>query len=95
MQKTKRACRTKQQWQEIIDRFSESELSAPKFCTEQNISYASFMKWKQSLLGTGKRTAKKKLPEFVELTPPTAPSSQWAIELDLAPGIQLRIARNV
>ncbi len=93
MQNTKRNRRTRQQWQEIVDRYRESGLTAPKFCAEQNISYASFMKWKQSLPDGG--ADQEKLPEFVELTPTSTLPSQWHIELDLAPGIQLRIARSV
>lgn len=86
----KRVRRTLEQWQEILEQHHASNLSAAKFCAERGISYASFSKWKQRLLvSTDQNTAP---PAFVELTTPSS-NKQWYIELDLAPGVQLRIAQ--
>ena len=95
MSNPRRIRRSAEQWREIINRFQHSPLNAPNFCSEQGIGYASFIKWNRRLESDG--VAAEKLAEFVELTPPTpsAPQTQWDIELDLAPGIQLRIARGV
>ena len=95
MKNPSRIRRSTEQWQEIVDQFQTSPLNAPKYCAEQGISYASFSKWKRRLLRESVEV--EALPEFVELTPPapSAPQTRWDIELDLAPGIQLRIARSV
>ena len=94
MTNSRRTRRNAEQWRKIVERFDASPLNAPSFCAEQGIGYASFIKWKRRLRsGTIKA---ERLPEFVELTPPSlAPPTQWHIELDLAPGVQLRIARDV
>jgi len=94
MQYSKHKRRNSEQWCEIVDQYQASPLSAPKFCAEHGISYASFIKWKRRLLSDTSGVAKR-VPEFVELTPTPETPNQWHIELDLAPGIQLRIARGV
>ena len=94
MTNPRRVRRSAEQWREIIERFDTSPLNAPGFCSEQGIGYASFIKWKRRLQNDTVKA--ERLPEFVELTAPSlAPPTQWHIELDLAPGVQLRIARDV
>ena len=44
MKQPKRVRRSHEQWQEIVEQYQSSELSAPKFCAEHGISYASFSK---------------------------------------------------
>jgi hypothetical protein len=41
--------RTREQWQAILNDFQSSGLTAKNFCQRQKISYASFIKWKQTL----------------------------------------------
>lgn len=84
--------RSADQWQIIIESYRESNLSPPEFCEAQKVNYTSFMKWNRRLCGDVTRQ-KKEVP-FMELTPPSLLSSPWLIELDLAPGVQLRIARS-
>jgi len=83
------------QWQALVDSFHDSGLSAPQFCEQESIAYASFMNWKKRLLcdSQNKEVNVPLGPSFVELTQEVEPAPSWHIELDLAPGIQLRIAR--
>jgi hypothetical protein len=41
--------RSAAQWQSILNDFQVSGLSAPKFCEQNAISYASFAKWRHKL----------------------------------------------
>ena len=84
------------QWQVIIDSFYQSGLSAPQFCRQESIVYQSFMNWKKRLSPDSdiERVTELVEPSFIELTQDEDQPSQWQIELDLAPGVQLRIARS-
>ena len=83
------------QWQAIINSFQQSGLSAPQFCRQESIVYQSFMNWKKRLSSDSlvERVNEPIEPSFIELTQDENLPSQWQIELDLAPGVQLRIAR--
>ncbi len=87
------------QWRSIIDQQLTSGLSAPQFCTQHDITYQSFMRWRKKLQTDSVEMASVDSgPDFVELTAPDKVSpvvaaTVWHIELDLAPGVQLRIAR--
>ena len=89
--------RTAEQWQHLVDQQIHSGLSGAAFCKAEGIKYQSFMNWRKKL---GKnRVSSQSTPEpgFIELTSadelPVSNPSSWTIELDLAPGVQLRIAR--
>lgn len=41
--------RTEHQWQNIVDQFHRSGLTAGQFCTEQGYAYATFCKWRLRL----------------------------------------------
>lgn len=41
--------RTPEQWQALVDQQRDSGLSAPQFCSQQNIGYASFCKWRNRI----------------------------------------------
>lgn len=88
---TTRQRRTSEQWQAIVDTYHNAGLTAPAFCRQEGISYASFMKWKNRFSKDLVTDSDK--PTFIELPQTPVPQSRWAIELDLAPGVQLRIAR--
>jgi len=80
-------------WRSVIDQQIASGLSAPAFCSEHNITYQSFMRWRKKLALLAEPDT---IAPFVELTATDSPEvvdPQWHIELDLAPGVQLRIAR--
>ena len=41
--------RTPEQWQALIQQWQDSELSAPQFCQQHDIGYASFCNWRKRL----------------------------------------------
>ena len=86
-----------EQWQMLINQQLASGMSAPAFCSQNDIAYQSFMRWRKKLeLEPIMARVSDKVAEFIELTTPEdmlPAKRQWYIELDLAPGIQLRIAR--
>lgn len=88
--------RTTEQWQSIVNQQIQSGLSGAAFCKAEGIKYPSFMNWRLKL----KRNGEDALPaaDFIELTTPDVSTdddkpSDWLVELDIAPGVQLRIAR--
>lgn len=91
--------RTAEQWQALLDQQSNSGLTAPKFCKAENIAYQSFMSWRKKLASKVRPATDSEptQPTFIELTADSNSEhdqdSPWRIELDLAPGVQLRIAR--
>ncbi|WP_225316930.1 MULTISPECIES: IS66 family insertion sequence element accessory protein TnpA [Marinobacter] len=44
-----RTYRTEEQWRALVDQQRNSGLSAPKFCKQENIGYASFCNWRKRL----------------------------------------------
>lgn len=89
--------RTAEQWQRIVEQQRQSGLSGAAFCKAEGIKYQSFMNWRTKITQTENVSSSES--QFIELTATDpGPSrdvalSQWLIELDLAPGVQLRIAR--
>ena len=83
--------RTGDQWQTLIKEQRESGLSAPQFCKQNNIGYASFCQWR-------KRMAESNPPpaSFVALEPQIQlPAlSPWAVELQIGAHVVLRIAKQ-
>jgi len=41
--------RARSEWESLVTEQTNSPLSASAFCTERNISYASFIAWKKRL----------------------------------------------
>jgi len=96
--------RTSLQWQDIVEAQKASGLSAPKYCKENGVSYASFINWKKKLSSHSEPNNKTdSVPTFIELTaepeqtPPLVSedpdSTTLNVELDLGSGIHLRIRR--
>lgn len=89
--------RTADQWRSIVDQQSKSGLTSAAFCKKEGITYQSFMNWRKKLSIGAAAVDPELEPRFVELTESTdhqiLHQSHWQIELDLAPGVQLRIAR--
>lgn len=88
--------RTAEQWETIVDQQFQSGLSGAAFCKSEGIKYQSFMNWRTKLTRTNEAVSAE--PDFIELTTvdeshDDKPPSDWLVELDLAPGVQLRIAR--
>lgn len=83
--------RSADQWQALIDQQAESDLSAPDFCKQHNLGYASFCQWR-------KRLSESNQPPtaFVALTPSVEQPAEthWAVELQLGQNIVLRVAKH-
>lgn len=94
--------RTRSEWESLVADQINSPLSAPAFCTEWDISYASFITWKKRLTADNdprETRTQSSSTEFVEITSDaTGPvadesivSSNARVELDLGGSLQLRI----
>lgn len=90
---TKSPRRTPEQWQAIVTNFSASGLSAPQFCKQQNIQYASFSKWRQRLSTTnvtqpcgGDQHASA---SFIDVSSLVNENTNWNITLKLGNGVEL------
>lgn len=85
--------RTPEQWKSLVSEQQKSELSAPQFCKQFNIAYASFSKWKSRIV-TDKINKPEALPAFIEVESEASMQKNWAVELDLGTGMVLRIASS-
>ena len=92
------ARRSSSEWQQIIEDQAQSALSAPQYCHQHGVSYASFSKWRQhfSRLGTPSEASRS---DFIDLSQvPTltgsTDSGRWNITLCLGDGIELRLSRD-
>lgn len=96
----RRKRRNRTQWQHIIDQQHQSGEAARPWCAANDISYASFVRWRKLLSAPDSDTFDQtSTAPFIELT--QAPLSAgvdaspgWLLELDLPAGVQLRIART-
>jgi putative transposase len=91
------ARRSSSEWQKIIDDQAESGLSAPQYCEQHQVSYASFSKWRQHFSGT-KKPSDSMHSDFIDLSQVPAlsgsGSGRWNITLHLGDGVELRLSRN-
>jgi hypothetical protein len=91
--------RTPEQWQALVDQQRDSGLSAPRFCKQENIGYASFCNWRKRLAGEpvvdspGSGEA-----GFLDLSSLMGGSQSsgpgWNIVLSLGNGVELRLSQN-
>ncbi len=91
--------RTPEQWQVLVDQQHVSGLSAPQFCKQESIGYASFCHWRKRLSGpspedsTGSGDA-----SFLDLSSLMGTSQTsgpgWNIVLSLGNGVELRLSQN-
>jgi len=90
--------RTPEQWQTLIDQQRASGLSAPQFCKQENIGYASFCNWRKRLseepVGNASDTGEASFLDLSSLmgTPSSGPG--WNIVLSLGNGVELRLSQN-
>jgi putative transposase len=87
-----------EQWQTIIAAFHQSGISAPIFCQEQGISYASFCKWRHKIIepATPTKTCSeaRTTSSFIDLQALAASSgSTWNITLKLGNGVELNLSQ--
>lgn len=83
--------RTRAQWQQLIDEFSNSPLTVTEFCRVNAISQASFYKWRSKL----SVSAPLSTPwiDMTALNQPQSADPAWEMELDLGNGCCLRWRR--
>jgi hypothetical protein len=97
MKTTQRIHRSHAQWREIFTQFEASRLSAAAFCKQQDMSYGTFMRWRQRMDSPARDTAPVPgddwLPIEVSADAPGdhRATNGWDIELALPGGIQLRM----
>ena len=89
--------RSSSEWQQIIDDQAQSDLSAPQYCQQHGVNYASFSKWRQHFLGT-KTASETSRSDFIDLSQVSAQSDshsgRWNITLCLGDGVELRLSRD-
>lgn len=66
--------RTREQWQALVEKQAASDLSAPRFCDQQGIGYASFCSWR------------KRLSSAADDVKPEAPALSAGSGAEAAPG---------
>jgi putative transposase len=88
--------RSSDEWFTLVEQQQTSGLSAPKFCEQQNVSYASFSKWR--LQFNREHNAQQSLKanagnDFVDLSTLSS-SGKWHITLALGNGVELRLSQQ-
>lgn len=90
--KTTRTYRTTDQWREIISEYGASGLSQTQFCKQRNLSKSSFYQWlKKCSDDSNHQAIEKAAPAFMEIQQTQPSKITWAIELEFASGMVLRI----
>ena len=92
--------RTPAQWQQLVEQWQDSGLSATRFCKIHEIGYASFCNWRKRLTETVPliSPAASSAPAFIDLSalqsPDSTPDTSWNIVLSLGNGVELRLSQN-
>jgi len=91
--------RTPEQWQILVDQQRDSGLSAPQFCKQESIGYASFCNWRKRLTKEpADDSAGPGEASFLDLSSLVGASSSrepsWNIVLSLGNGVELRLSQN-
>lgn len=91
--------RTPEQWQTLVDQQRASGLSAPQFCKQENIGYASFCNWRKRLSDRSTDDAAgSDEASFLDLSSLMGTSQAsgpgWNIVLSLGNGVELRLSQN-
>lgn len=90
--------RTPEQWQALVEQQSDSGLSAPQFCKQEGIGYASFCNWRKRLSeASTDDSADAGEASFLDLSSLMGGSSSgpgWNIVLSLGNGVELRLSQN-
>lgn len=98
MTSSNRIRRSKNQWQELIDKQASSGLSQADFCKREQLALSTFTNWKRRLagrVGPASSDEQESAPSpWIELGAVNGSVPSWEIELDLGGGICLRLRRN-
>ncbi len=88
----RRARQTHSQWQAIITEFNQSHLPAQTFCTDHDLSYGTFAKWRRRFTNSKQqKTEPAKLIELIQPVSTDAKADQWQVALELGNNITLRL----
>lgn len=96
---TTRTYRSRDQWQAIISDFSASGLSGVAFCSQNNLPYASFSKWRSRLTSNqapdlqSDHNSAASFLDFSALSSGSQ-SSHWNITLKLGNGVELVLSQS-
>lgn len=90
--------RTSEQWFTLVEAQQQSGLSAPRYCEQHELSYASFCKWRQRFAERqtpGSGTPVGTTSDFVDLSGlASAAPGRWQIILSLGDGVELKLSRD-
>lgn len=91
--------RSREEWFSLIEQQTESGLSAPQFCKQHNIGYASFSAWKRQLQPDNSNIVDdanaSKPAQFIDLgSLSQSGDSGWRITLKLGNGVELELSQN-
>jgi putative transposase len=91
--------RTPEHWQVLVNQQRDSGLSAPQFCKQEHIGYASFCNWRKRLSGPSTNNSGDSgdasfldLSSLMDTSPSSGPG--WNIVLSLGNGVELRLSQN-
>ena len=86
---------TREQWQELVDKQAESELSVSEFCTHHDLTVSNFCLWRKKLSDDSQSLAPQ--DNWLAFDMPASAKqnagSTWEIELALPGGVVLRMNR--
>jgi len=88
----RRPRKTRSQWQAIITEFAQSPLSARTFCTDHDLAYGTFAKWRGRFAKP--LQDKAEFAQLIELVQPVSSepgAEDWQVELALGNGMTLRL----
>ena len=87
--------RTREQWQVMVDKQAESELSVSEFCAQHALTVSNFYLWRKKLHDDSQPFAKQ--DNWLAFDMPASGNQNagptWEIELALPGGVVLRMNR--
>jgi len=88
---TKSGRKSREEWLSLMSAYESGDLSQREFCREQGVAYSTFGYWRKQLRSPADRLEPESEP-LLELSPfSMAGSVDWRMELELGPGIFLRV----
>ena len=92
-----RTHRSPHQWQQLLDQWASSGVSAAKFCTQHQLAYSTFQAWRNRLKDQSRATVENSStePNFIDLSQlSTDQSERWRITLRLGNGVELELSQD-
>ena len=87
--------RTREQWQELIDKQAAGELTVSEFCAQHALTVSNFYLWRKKLSDDSQSLASQDswLAFDMPASADREPGAVWEIELALPGGVVLRMNR--